>query len=379
MSLDQPLAHTQEGMARVVCSAPGRAGIVGNPSDMYGGAVLCCSVGMRARVTISPAPGLVLETDEKQCHINGREDLRPQGDLFDLPRAILDYMRLPPLACRVSYESEIPLRSGMSGSTALVVAILQALLAWQGEYPNRYLLAERARHIELNYLKVVCGYQDAYMCTFGGLNYMDFGGKQFYRSAEAELFATIEPLASYVPDLPFVLGFTGVRHSSGAVHRPLRERWLEGEPAVVEGYERITEIARMGKKALIAEDWPLLGRLMNENHAIQRDLGGSGESNERLIAAAREAGAPGAKLAGAGSGGTIIALWPWPDVTPLEKALHKAGSSAVYRLQIAPGATIDKDERINRPLPISKIFFPFNSRFSSFFNKNLLPRYLSPK
>ena len=114
------------------------------------------------------------------------------------PGPILDYLHLPPLACRVSYESEIPLRSGMAGSTALVVALLQALLAWQGEYRNRYHLAERARYIELNYLKVVCGYQDAYMCTFGGLNYMDFRGKQFYRQAEAELFATIEPLAPYV-------------------------------------------------------------------------------------------------------------------------------------------------------------------------------------
>jgi galactokinase/mevalonate kinase-like predicted kinase len=328
----------------VICSAPGRAGVIGNPTDMYGGAVLSCSVGIRARVTITPAPDLVLETGEQECRIASRDDLRPQGDRFDLARAILDYMHLPPLACHVRYESEIPLRSGMSGSTALVVALLQALLAWQGEYPNLYRLAERARHIELNYLRVVCGYQDAYMCTFGGLNYMDFGGKQFYREAEAELFATIEPLAAYVQQLPFVLGFTGVQHSSGEVHKPLRERWLEGEPSVVEGYKRITELARMGKKALILGDWPLMGRLMHENHAIQRDLGGSGEANERLIAAALEAGALGAKLAGAGQGGTIIALWPWPDATRLEEALRQAGASVTYRLEVAPGATIEKDD-----------------------------------
>jgi galactokinase/mevalonate kinase-like predicted kinase len=341
----------------VVCSAPGRAGIIGNPTDMYGGAVLSCSVGKRARVTVTPAPStspgqrsgqaphLVLETGGQECRITSRDDLRPQRDRFDVARAVLDYMRLPPLACRVYYESEIPLRSGLSGSTALVVALLQALLAWQDEYPHPYRLAERARYIELNYLKVVCGYQDAYMCTFGGLNYMDFRGKQFYRDAEAELFATIEPLAAYVPELPFVLGFTGVQHASGAVHKPLRERWLEGEADVVKGYRRITEIARTGKKALLMADWPLLGRLMNENHAIQRDLGGSGESNEKLIGAALEAGAPGAKLAGAGSGGTIIALWPWSDTTRLEEALNEAGASAIYRLEIAPGAMIEKGEK----------------------------------
>lgn len=336
----------------VICSAPGRAGIIGNPTDMYGGAVLSCSVDMRAHVTVTPAPSagsgqaphLVLETSGQECQITSRDDLRPQRDCFDVGRAVLDYMRLPPLACRVRYESEIPLRSGLSGSTALVVALLQALLAWQGEHPHLYQLAERARYIELNYLKVVCGYQDAYMCTFGGLNYMDFRGKQFYREAEAELFATIEPLADYVSRLPFVLSFTGVQHASGAVHKPIRERWLEGEATVVEGYKRITEIARMGKKSLLTADWPLLGRLMNENHAIQRTLGGSGEVNERLIAAALEAGALGAKLAGAGHGGTTIALWPWPDTTRLEEALYEAGASAIYRLQTAPGAMIEKGE-----------------------------------
>jgi galactokinase/mevalonate kinase-like predicted kinase len=327
---------------RVVCSAPGRAGIIGNPTDMYGGSVLSCSVGLRARVTISQALELVLATGGQQCRVAGRQDLQPQGDRFDVARAVLDYLRLPPLRCRIEYESEIPLRSGLAGSTALLAALLRGLLAWQGHGAQAHHLAERVRYVELHFLKVVCGYQDAYMCTFGGLNFMEFRGKQFYRRAEAELFATIEPLAAHVRRLPFVLAFTGVQHASSAVHKPIRERWLEGEAEVVEGYRHITEIARSGKKALILEDWPLLGRLMNENHAIQRELGGSGESNERLIAAALRAGALGAKLAGAGDGGTIIALWPWPDSTELEESLREAGASATYDLDVAPGVTIEQ-------------------------------------
>ncbi len=335
---------------RLVCSPPGRAGIIGNPTDMYGGSVISCSIGMRARVTMTAldrggsAPRFALQTAGKECLITGREDLKPCGDHFDIARAVLDYLHLPWLACQVRYESEIPLRSGLAGSTALVVALLHALLIWQGESNIHHRLAERARYVELNYLKVVCGYQDAYMCTFGGLNYMDFRGKQFYRSAEAELFATVEPLSALLPSLPFVLGHTGVKHASGVVHKPIRERWLEGEAAVVAGYDRITEIARAGKKALLLGDWPLLGQLMNENHAIQRDLGGSGESNEVLITAALDAGALGAKLAGAGQGGTVIALWPWSDRRPLEEALRAAGASAVYYPEIAPGTVIESDE-----------------------------------
>ena len=165
---------------RLVCSAPGRAGIIGNPTDMYGGSVLSCSMAMRACATItslashepsgsssSPqrGPEIVLESGGEEFRIVSRRDLRPRGDRFDIVRAVLDYMHLPPFTCRVIYESDIPMRSGMAGSTALVVALLQAFLAWQGQEVNRYQLAERARYIELNNLKVVCGYQDAVSYT----------------------------------------------------------------------------------------------------------------------------------------------------------------------------------------------------------------------
>ena len=186
---------------------------------------------------------------ERRSRIQDRADLRPRGDVFDVARAVLDYLRLPPLSCRIEYESQIPLRSGMAGSTALVVALLKGLLAWQNKTPSLYRLAEMARYVELHHLKVVCGYQDAYMCNFGGLNYIDFRGKQFYREEEAES-CHHRTLGGICKTAAFVLGFTGVRHSSGAVHKPLRDRWLEGEPTVVGGYERITELTRAGKKAV---------------------------------------------------------------------------------------------------------------------------------
>ncbi len=80
---------------------------------------------------------------------------------------------------------------------------------------------------------------------------------------------------------------------------------------------------------------------MNRNHVIQRDLGGSGESNERLIKAALDAGALGAKLAGAGGGGTVIALHPEPEV--LERAFEQAGSERIFRPQPSPGVCLDED------------------------------------
>ena len=60
------------------------------------------------------------------------------------------------------------------------------------------------------------------------------------------------------------------------------------------------ELARLGKSALLNSDWQRLGELMNDNHRIQCELAGHGESNERLISAALDAGASGLNLRGRG-------------------------------------------------------------------------------
>jgi galactokinase/mevalonate kinase-like predicted kinase len=326
-------------MTTIYASAPGRCGIIGNPTDMYGGTVISCSVGYRARVTIESCDHLELAVGDDHLVVQGPDALLLNGDYFDVARAVLDYLHDERLCCRISYTSNIPVKAGIAGSTALTVAILYGLLRFQGLNYTPYRVAELARYIELNHLRIVCGYQDAYMCTFGGLNYMDFRGKEFYREAAEELYATIEPLQRYVPEMPFVLAHTGVTHSSDAVHKPLRERWLEGDPEVRDGYEQISRLAREGKKALLAADWEYLGRLMNDNHAIQRDLGGSGEANERLIQVALAHGALGAKLAGAGDGGTIIALHPYPD--EMIAALRAAGSETIFRPQVDDGVRLD--------------------------------------
>lgn len=315
-------------MTRTIkCSAPGRCGIIGNPTDMYGGTVLSCSIDRRARVTIEPADRLILATNDQEFVVSSPDDIELRGDRFDIARCILDYYRDDSLTCRITYESDIPMKAGLASSTALTVALLYAVLRFRGICQNRYQVAELARYIELNHLRIVCGYQDAYMCTFGHINYLDFRGKEFYRKASEELYGTVERLDEYVPDLPFVLAHTGVSHSSDAVHRPLRERWLEGDREVREGYIEIQRLAREGKRALLAADWPRLGRLMNENHSIQRSLGGSGQANEHMIKVALDHGALGAKLAGAGDGGTIIALSPQPDT--LIAALREAGSDCI--------------------------------------------------
>ena len=100
-------------------------------------------------------------------------------------------------------------------------------------------------------------------------------------------------------------------------------------------------LGRLGKRALIDGDWEQLGRLMAENHGIVANLGGSGPANERLIRAANEAGAWGAKLAGAGGGGTVLVLTPDPE--KLTAALLSAGAERVLYPAPEPGLSIARN------------------------------------
>ena len=323
----------------LVCSAPARANLIGNPSDQYGGCTLACSVPLRARVRLAPAAETRLATAGEEVLVEKPADLALCGDLFDVARAVLASFPGELPKARIAYESEVPLGSGLAGSTALVVALLRALLAWREEDAGPpQLLAERAREIERSRLGVTCGYVDQYMAVYGGCQHVDFAGKTPEGRHPGEPFASLEPVAA---PLPFVLAFTGKRHSSDSVHRPIRARWLAGEASVRAAMERSAELGRAGRDALLAGDYARLGRLMNENHALVRELGGSGEPNEKLIAAALAAGALGAKLAGAGDGGTIVALWPFADAAPLEAALRRAGAAALYRPRPEPGVRIE--------------------------------------
>ncbi len=324
-------------------SAPARANLLGNPSDLTGGAVLACSVPERAHVVLEPAERCTLEADGVGVAVSSPADLRLRGDVFDLARAALRGQEPLP-CCRIVWRSEIPRQSGLAGSTALLVALLRALDAWRGRESERTALAERARWVERRELGVVCGWVDHYLCSFGGFHLVDFRGKERDLPPEQSPPATLRTVSCPAEGMPFLLAFTGVRHRSGSVHAPARARFERGDPEVIAAHARLRALAYEGLPAFETHDWDALGALMNENHAIQRGLGGSGEVNERLIQAARAAGAPGAKLAGAGHGGTIVALWPDADAAPLEAALRRAGAAAFFRPAPVPGVTLEAQE-----------------------------------
>jgi len=300
----------------VAASAPGRCGIIGNPTDIYGGRVLSCSVPARAtcRLTLGVEQSLP-------------EDLR----LWDAA------VKRFPLedSVRVEWSTQIPRSSGISGSTALLAATMACVLRLTGNEPDLsspnglVAFAELVRDVERNDAGIVCGYQDAYMIVHGGLQFMDFAGKHPVNPGPP---GRLTPIDS---PLPFLLITTGVERLSGSVHGPMAQRWMDGEALVVDSMAAITELADIGLSAVLRQDWTELGRAMDENHRLMAALGGSGEPIDLLIARCKARGAISAKLAGAGLGGTVIALTE--DAPALEAGLRADGYSRFMKPILAPG------------------------------------------
>ena len=308
---------------------------------MYGGTVISTAVPLRARCTLEPAARLTFQSPER---LVAPDTLELAGDEFDVCRVALQGLGFTvesaPFALRI--ETDIPPQSGLAGSSALLTAIVACLLHYRSEaWRTPHALAERVRQIEAQLLQVACGYQDFYMAVWGGLNLMEFRDKQGLGADPNEPWATVEPLTGYLRgvQIPLWLATTGGTRFSGAVHANLRARWESGERSVVDGMQRIGRLAREAKRALIEQDWTRLAHLMNENYAIVRDLGGSGESLDQLVACALENGALGAKLAGAGgAGGTVILLTLTPEKTL--PALRELAGQVIPIAPCAPGVVM---------------------------------------
>ncbi len=306
----------------VRASAPGRVNILGNPTDGLEGAyaVISAAIAMRAQVVLRRGGGFRFSGEGSGFRKLAESALKVLARYF--PECAESVAGDPP---DVEYGTEIPPESGLAGSTALLAAFMEALRCAYGfdrRRLNDYILAELVQRAEEG-AGVVCGYADRYACVMGGLAYMDFRGKLYHRPLRREPLATYERLDAYVDYLPVLICYLGVRRSSGEVHARFRSAYMRELEKVRrgEGSELVALMRKVGltavkgKYALLEQDWEELGRLMNLNHRLvdraMRLAGfenGAGYYNNAVIEYALRAGALGAKLSGAGGGGSVLVL-----------------------------------------------------------------------
>lgn len=129
--------------------------------------------------------------------------------------------------------------------------------------------------------------------------------------------------------LPIVAAFSGVKADTVTmIERVRNER--ERNPVEVERcFESIENIVNRSKQVIIEQNWPLFGKMMDENQKLLSQLGVSNDTLDRMISAAKSAGALGAKISGAGGGDCIIACVSPEKRRTVMKAIENAGGEVL--------------------------------------------------
>jgi len=327
---------------------PARINVLGNPSDANEGdfATISAAVDVQAGAIVEPAKGLVLEalqradgdfTPSLRLEFRQGELPLPYNGELDLLKGAVNRLhghsaefraKFARRGVRVATWTDVPRQGGLGGSSLFVLLTLASLREFYDldrQIHNDYVLAELTQRVEAKELGITCGFADRYVPLFGGIAYLDYQGKLHHREIGQEPYVTYERLDAWVDDLPLVVISTGIERDSGDVHGRMRPRYLEehnawagsgGEaPPMVRFMTGAWETAWRGKIALLERDWETFGALMNDNHRLVNEMmaycgfaDGAGWANNLLIETALANGALGAKLTGAGGGGSVFAL-----------------------------------------------------------------------
>jgi mevalonate kinase len=304
----------------VTSSAPGKVYLFGEHAVVYREPAVPCAIERRAHVTVERQDaGTAIHADDLTLdgftvEYDGSETGRPDVEVSDsLVEAGIGYVNhaidqakdaagVENVGFDVTVESNIPLGAGLGSSAAVVVATIDAAAGELGVDLDPTDIARRAYEVEYAVQDGEASRADTFCSAMGGAVRVEGDD---CRLTDA-------------PELPFVIGYDGGAGDTGALVagvRQLREDY--GFAADTVG--AIGDIVRSGERALGDGDLAEVGRLMNFNHGLLEALGVSSRSLDTMVWAARDAGALGAKLTGAGGGGCIVALDETPETkTALE-------------------------------------------------------------
>jgi glucuronokinase len=296
-----------------------RAGLLGNPSDGFHGKTIALIVrNFRARVLLYPSARLEIKPSKADMPVFESLD-----DLYSVTRwrgyyggiriiqalmvRFLDYcqeqgIRLVNRNFTIEYESTIPLRLGMGGSSSIITAALRALCQYFDISIPLPVQANLVLETETKELGVPAGHQDRVIQVYEGLVYMDFARELM----EQRGYGEYEPLdASLLPNL-YMAYRTSLSEGTEVFHNNIRQRWMAGDATVVEAMKTWAQYAEQGRRALLEQDVAALSRLIDANFDLRARLCKISKGNLQMIETARRAGA---SANFAGSGGAIVGTY----------------------------------------------------------------------
>lgn len=315
-----------------------RAGLLGNPSDGYFGKTISLLVrNFRARVLLYPSARLEIRPAKSDLPVFDSLD-----DLYNSTRwrgyyggirivqalivRFLDYCKeqgieLPERNFTLEYESTVPLRLGMGGSSAIITAALRALMQYYSIEIPLPIQANLVLETETRELGVSAGLQDRVIQAYGGVVYMDFHEELMKRQG----YGHYESLDPALLDRVYVAYRTSLSEGTELFHNNVRDRWRRGEPLVVEAMQTWATYAEQGRAAILAGERQKLHALIDANFDLRTKIYQIGEGNLEMIRVARECGVC-ANFAG--SGGAIVGLYE-------DEAQFNALQAALAKIQVA--------------------------------------------
>jgi glucuronokinase len=303
-------------------TAPARVGILGNPSDGYGGRTLSLALSrFEATVELHSADDVeIVATDadrprwasvgelvdrvDRHGYGTGPQLLAATVRTFADVAASLDEIGFDRQGFRLAYRTTIPRQVGLGGSSALVVATIKALCELTGIEIPAPVLPSIALRVETEQLGITAGLQDRVVQSYGGLVAMNFG----HMETDARFGVSYGDYRHCEPDkLPplFVAYREQAAEPSDGYHRVLRQRFVSGDGTVRETLRCLAALVVEGEAALRWGDTDRFASLIAENMRLRRLLGPLPESQLELVDAAESCDAP---ATFAGSGGAIVGV-----------------------------------------------------------------------
>jgi D-glycero-alpha-D-manno-heptose-7-phosphate kinase len=308
-------------------SAPTRIDLAGGTLDIWplylfhdGAQTINAAISLRARCTIQPRAerGLTIVSDDTgvRVDVDHWSELRDNHDLTLLGR-LLHYFKGDSLELHTSSES--PLGAGIAGSSAMNIAVCGALIAWTGRPRRDEEIMQIAQNVEAQAIDVPTGVQDYRPALYGGISAVELGVDGIRRVAL--------PVAAQELERRLVLAYTGATRNSGINNWEVTKRHIDGDDNVRQRFARIRDIAVSMRAALERRDWKEVGRQIAEEWDNRKGLapGVATPEIERMLDAARAAGAYGGKVCGAGGGGCLFCLGEPERVPAIRDAIAANG------------------------------------------------------
>jgi len=287
----------------IITQTPFRMSFFGGGTDFpgfykeHGGAVLSTTFDKYCYVTVRHLPRFFdYSTELSYSKIERVKEI----DEIQHPavREAMKYLDMEEI--RLTYEADLPARSGLGTSSSFAVGMLNAFYALKGKYADKRKLADDAIYLE----RVLCnesgGVQDQIAASFGGLNRINFNADGYKVNP-----VIISPDRKKQLNSNLMLFFTGFSRFSSDIQVGTQKAMVDKQAQLLEMFRLVDE----AEKVLTSKtDLNEFGRLLDYTWRLKRGIssGISTDSIDGLYAKGMEAGALGGKLLGAGGGGFLL-------------------------------------------------------------------------